>query len=80
VRNRRLAAKGALVTPCPPASRLLGKDLFPFAALVAVLPVVALRLAVDHSAAAIVGAPACTLAMVASWEFLCRLAGPPRPR
>ena len=62
-----------------PASRLLAKDLFPFAALVAVLPVVALRLAVEPSAAAVFGAPACLLAMTASWEVLCRLAGPPRP-
>ena len=63
-----------------PVSRLLGKDLFPFAVLVAGLAVLALVLSVEHSAGAVVAAPACMAGMMVSWELLCRLARPPDPR
>src|SRR5205807_6461522 len=38
-----------------PVSRLLGKDLFPLAVLVPGLPVLALRISVEHSAVGVVG-------------------------
>jgi hypothetical protein len=63
-----------------PVTRLLGKDLFPFAALVAGLPVLALRISVEHSVAGFVGAPACMAGMMVSWELLCRLARRADPR